>query len=116
MIVTEFSVDYRWIEIPGFTDTPYWALDKNGIGLHESLWSSALSGTSISAMSWWWDVQIEKYSLFYHFKAFSTFLKGVDLVKSGLKEVSVIVKEASTERGEIASIILYSTTGWVSTT
>ncbi len=34
-------------------------LDPDGIALHDSLWSSALSGALGSAMTWWWDTYVD---------------------------------------------------------
>ncbi|MEL9939676.1 MAG: cellulase family glycosylhydrolase [Ignisphaera sp.] len=113
VVITEFGDDYRWIGYPGFTGTPYWALDKSGVGLHEGLWSSIFAGSPISAMSWWWDTQIERYSLFYHFKALSNFLGGLDPLKSGLSKVDVVVENATTGRGYISNITIYPMAGWI---
>ncbi|MEM4584775.1 MAG: hypothetical protein QW611_07330 [Ignisphaera sp.] len=113
VVITEFGVDYRWIGMQGFTGIPYWAIDREGIGLHEGLWSSTLSGSPISAMSWWWDTQIERYNLFYHFKALSEFLKGVDPVKGRLSRLNVYVESASTIEGNTTSLILYPSAGWI---
>lgn len=43
-------------------------LDSEGILLHNSIWSSSLGGYSGSAFHWWWDVYIDRYDLYYHFK------------------------------------------------
>lgn len=110
VIITEFGVDYRWIGMPGFTGTPYWNIDRDGIGLHDGLWSSIMSGTPVSAMSWWWDVQIEKYNLFYHFKSLNIFLKGIDPIRSNLSKANAIIE--SIEDG-ITSIVIYPSAGWL---
>ncbi|MEM0027315.1 MAG: hypothetical protein QXT53_05105 [Ignisphaera sp.] len=113
IVITEFGDDYRWIGYPGFTGTPYWVLDKSGVGLHEGLWSSIFAGSPISAMSWWWDTQIEKYNLFYHFKALSNFLNGLDPIKSGLNKVNVVVENATTDKGYVSNITIYPVAGWI---
>lgn len=111
VIITEFGVDYRWIGMPGFTGIPFWAFDKEGVGLHEGLWSSILSGSPISAMSWWWDTQIEKYNLFYHFKALAEFLKNIDPVKNELRKIDISIEPV--DKKEITSITLYPNAGWI---
>jgi hypothetical protein len=35
------------------------ALDPDGIALHDSLWSAALSGSFGTAMTWWWDTYVD---------------------------------------------------------
>lgn len=107
VVITEFGVDYRW------WGSPYWAFDREGVGLHEGLWSSALSGSPITAMSWWWDTQIEKYNLFYHFKALHEYLKSIDPVRSGLKKISALVESASSARGDVVDLVLYPSAGWI---
>lgn len=57
---------------------PYNDIDKNGIGLHNSLWASSFSGYSGCAMNWWWDNYIDKNNLYYHYKALADFLAGID--------------------------------------
>lgn len=113
VVITEFGVDYRWIGMEGFTGTPYWTIDKEGIGLHEGLWSSIFSCSPVAAMSWWWDTQIERYNLFYHFKALSEFLKGIDPVKGRLSRLNAGVEIASTSEGDVASLTLYPNAGWI---
>lgn len=110
IIITEFGVDYRWIGYPGFKGTPYWAYDKSGVGLHEGLWSSIFSLSPVSAMSWWWDTQIDSYNLWYHYKALYEFLKSVDPVRGGLGKAraSLVITDVTP-----SSITLYPLAGWV---
>jgi Domain of unknown function (DUF5060) len=53
-------------------------LDPAGIGLHDALWSTALSGSFGVAMSWWWDSYVdgppERYD---EFGSIARFLDGV---------------------------------------
>lgn len=51
------------------------AEDKKGIHLHNALWSSIFLNFSATAMLWWWDSYIEKYNLYYQFKAPARFIK-----------------------------------------
>lgn len=53
-------------------------IDPTGIGLHNGLWGSLLSGAAGGAMLWWWDNHIHPNDLYYHFAALHRFLAGVD--------------------------------------
>ena len=110
VIVTEFGVDYRWVGYSGFIGIPLWILDKEGVGLHEGLWSSIFSLSPVSAMSWWWDTQIDLYNLWYHYKALYRFLLGIDPVRGGLGKANVTLVVTETKP---ASIILYPVAGWI---
>ena len=112
VIVTEFGVDWRWIGGPGLSkgEVPLWSRDTRGVGLHEGLWSSVFSLSPVSAMSWWWDTQIDLYNLWYHFRALHEFLKGIDPARSGLERLSVSVETFGSRPGNIT---LYPLAGWV---
>ena len=56
---------------------PYNDLDKEGLHLHNALWSSALSGAAGAPMHWWWDNYVDPNDLYYHFAALSAFCKGI---------------------------------------
>lgn len=49
--------------------------DKKGIHLHNAIWSSIFLNFAGTAMLWWWDSYIEKYNLYYQFKAPALFIK-----------------------------------------
>jgi hypothetical protein len=54
-------------------------LDPQGIGLHDALWSTAMSGSFGTAMSWWWDSYIDGPPDRYHeFGSIARFLVGVE--------------------------------------
>ncbi|MEM2912916.1 MAG: DUF5060 domain-containing protein [Candidatus Bathyarchaeia archaeon] len=72
-ILAEFGVDWRWY------NDPLWKLDHKGLGLHNSIWATALLGASSTSMSWWWDSYVEPYDLYGHYKALKTFLEGENL-------------------------------------
>jgi hypothetical protein len=54
-------------------------VDRSGIHLHNGLWATTFGGYAGSGMYWWWDVYVEKYRLWYHFRGLEKFLTGVDL-------------------------------------
>jgi len=49
-----------------------------GTALHNSIWSTALSGYMGTSMNWWWDTYIRPKKLYYHYRALEGFLRGVD--------------------------------------
>lgn len=53
-------------------------VDPTGICLHNGLWAPLLSGSAGGGMVWWWDNHIEPHNLYYHLKALSRFIRGVD--------------------------------------
>jgi hypothetical protein len=52
--------------------------DPTGIRLHSGLWASFMTPTAGSAMPWWWDIHVQKYDLYHHFKALAAFAEGED--------------------------------------
>lgn len=62
-------------------------VDPEGIGLHNGIWSTVMSGSAGAAMSWWWDNHIHPHNLYTHFAALNAFIKGVDFPKEGFKRV-----------------------------
>ncbi len=52
--------------------------DKKGIFLHAAIWSQAMQPVGGNAMPWWWNTHIAPNNLYFHFKALSAFLKGLD--------------------------------------
>ena len=62
--------------------TPKWGLseymkqDEAGVHFHNSLWASALGGTSGTAMFWWWD-QLDRQNAYGHYRPLARFLSDV---------------------------------------
>lgn len=54
-------------------------IDKSGIHLHNGIWATTFAGYAGSGMYWYWDVYIERYNLWSHFRGLDRFLKGMDL-------------------------------------
>ncbi len=87
----------------------YDTYDSRGIHLHNALWSSSLSRSAGTAMSWWWDkgsgndfYSIEQNNLYYHFKALANFLKGIRWTKSNfqpVKATAFLDNEAEAKKG-----------------
>jgi PKD repeat protein len=53
--------------------------DPDGITFHNVLWSSVMSGTIGSALSWWWDNYLYPNGLFPYFQPVSTFVNQVNI-------------------------------------
>jgi hypothetical protein len=54
-------------------------LDKTGIHLHNGLWATTFAGYAGSGLYWYWDVYIERYQAWYHFRGLERFLDDIDL-------------------------------------
>lgn len=52
--------------------------DREGVILHNQLWSSVHSWDSGTAMTWWWDNWVRPYNLYYHFRHVADYLDGID--------------------------------------
>ncbi|UCG46622.1 MAG: DUF5060 domain-containing protein [Phycisphaerales bacterium] len=70
--------------------TPKWGLSEHmkqdAVGVHfrSSLWASAFSGASGTAMFWWWD-QLDRQNAYHHYRPLAEFLKDVSF--SGLADI-----------------------------
>ena len=73
-------------------------IDPSGIGFHNGLWASALSGCAGTAMSWWWDTYIDKRGLYPHLQAIAQFLTGVPWTEAQFRPISV--KSILSPKGE----------------
>ena len=107
VIVTEFGVDWRW------WGEPYYYEDREGVGLHNGLWSAVMAGSPATAMSWWWDNYIQPYDLYYHFRAIANYLKGLHPAESNLSylRAKVVIPE-DLSREDLADLTLYPSIGW----
>jgi hypothetical protein len=71
VLIGEFGLaDTRW----GLSD--YMKKDKEGVHFHTSLWASTFSGTSGTAMFWWWEL-LDQQNDYRHYKPLAAYLKGV---------------------------------------
>jgi len=65
--------------------TPKWGLsehmkqDTEGVHFHNSLWASAFTGVSGTAMFWWWD-QLDRQNAYRHYHPLAEFFKDVSLI------------------------------------
>jgi hypothetical protein len=56
-------------------------LDQSGIHLHNGIWTTTFVGYAGSGMYWYWDVYVEAYNAWSHFKGLERFLEGMDLAR-----------------------------------
>jgi len=68
--------------------------DAEGVSLHNGIWAPPMSGSSGTAMPWWW-FWIDKYDLYRHYAAFSKFAKDVRWYEEGF--VPIDPKDIRTE-------------------
>ncbi len=77
VLIGEFGLaDEKW----GLSD--YMKQDSEGVHFRKSLWASAFSGVSGTAMFWWWE-RLDEQDVYKHYKPLSGFLSGISL--AGLK-------------------------------
>ncbi len=62
-------------------------LDPEGYAIHNAIWTTLLSGSCGSAMSWWWDNHIHPNNLYFHYKALGEFIKDVKFTEENFKRV-----------------------------
>jgi hypothetical protein len=54
-------------------------VDRTGIHLHNGIWATTFVGYAGSGMYWFWDVYVEAYRAWHHFRGLQRFLVDVDL-------------------------------------
>lgn len=69
--------------------SPLMKEDKEGIHLHNGIWSALMTGSAGIAHIWWWGIYVEPMNLYYHFKAISEFVKGINFAKQEFKDAQV---------------------------
>ena len=60
--------------------------DREGVHFHNSLWASAFSGVSGTAMFWWWE-QMDLQEIYPHYRPLATYLADVSF--TGLRPANV---------------------------
>jgi hypothetical protein len=82
-LIAEFGLaDTKW----GRSD--YMKQDSEGVHFHTSLWASAFSGASGTAMFWWWEL-LDQQDAYRHFRPLSAFL--VDVCFVGLRQTDASI-------------------------
>ena len=86
-LLSEFGLaDDRW----GLS--PYMEQDKELVHFHNSLWASALSGLSGTALFWWWE-RLDMMDAYHHYKPLSSFLADVPFTKAELRQASAAISD-----------------------
>ena len=58
--------------------------DTEGVHFHNSLWASAFTGVSGTAMFWWWD-QLDRQEAYHHYRPLVMFFSDISL--TGLRQI-----------------------------
>jgi hypothetical protein len=83
VLIGEFGLaDTKW----GLSD--YMKQDTEGVHFHTSLWASAFSGTSGTAMFWWWEL-LDQQGAYKHYRPLSAFL--ADVCFAGLRRTDAAI-------------------------
>lgn len=62
-------------------------VDPKGYAIHNAIWSSILSGSSGSSMSWWWDNHIHPNNLYFHFHSLVMFINEINFLEENFVRV-----------------------------
>jgi hypothetical protein len=62
--------------------------DPRGIQIHDPMWAAIATGSSGTAMSWWWDSLIAPNNLYNLFGPVADFVKDVDWPREGFKQTA----------------------------
>jgi hypothetical protein len=74
--------------------SPYMLQDKDGVHFHNSLWASAFSGLSGTAMFWWWET-LDEMNGYRHYRPLAAFLADGPFARIGLRPVSLATAKQS---------------------
>ncbi len=61
--------------------------DRQGVHIHNALWSGAFSMNCGTPMSWWWDIYIDRNDLYYIYRPLAEFIKNINWPKEDLFEI-----------------------------
>ena len=82
VLIGEFGLATdNWRQSPSMQD------DTELVHFHNSLWASALSGSSGTVLFWWWD-QLDRMDAYHHYRPLAAFLAGVPFTTAGLRETT----------------------------
>ncbi|MGC8828207.1 MAG: DUF5060 domain-containing protein [Verrucomicrobiia bacterium] len=65
--------------------------DRAGYQVHDPMWISLAIGCSGAAQCWWWDNLIQPNDLYYLYKPFASFIKGIDFPAEHFKPANAQV-------------------------
>lgn len=76
----EFGIDTT----PAFAEA---GTDRQGIHVHNALWSGAFSMNCGTPMPWWWDIYIDRFDLYGIYAPLAEFIKDINWPKEDLFEL-----------------------------
>jgi hypothetical protein len=79
MMVTEFGWDAQTVDSGG---------DRDGVGNHNGLWASVMSGAAGAAMNWWCD-RIDELNLYPQYQALAAYVDDVQWPREGFRPAQV---------------------------
>ena len=84
-----------------------------GTALHNSLWSTAMSGTSGTAMHWWWDNYVAPKNLWSTYTGISRFAAAVDWAGHDYRPILLPPPQRRTAGPETyTDLVLTAAAGW----
>lgn len=78
-------------EIGADSNGPRADQDPEGLQIHDPLWMSIATGSSGTAMPWWWDSLIAPKNLYSLFGAIASFTKGIDWPGEDFRRANLVV-------------------------
>jgi len=88
-LIGEFGLaDDRWRE------DDLMRADREMVHFHNSLWASALSGASGTALFWWWD-ELDRKDAYRHYRPLAAYLADIPFTTAGLQRTSAELMPAA---------------------
>ena len=81
--ISEYGTDYHGYTHEGGAEE---------VGIHNSIWSSALSGATGITQWWWWD-EIDKDDLYYHYNYLGKFIEDIPWLECKSLEIKSNIPE-----------------------
>lgn len=75
--------------------------DKEGVILHNQLWTSVHSYDAGTAMTWWWDNWVRPYNLYPHFRAVANYVEGIHWDKENLLPMETRIEPVPANRSDL---------------
>lgn len=85
---------------------PEW---ESGTPLHDMLWASLVSPVAGTAMTWWWDLHVEKHNLYPHFTPVRKVVDSVDWATQDFRISKIEWRSRDPRR---ADLHLFPGVGW----
>jgi hypothetical protein len=66
--------------------------DEEYVHLHDGLWTSAFSGLSGAALSWFWE-DIERKNMYHHYRPLAAFVADIPFTTAGLHSARIVASD-----------------------